>query len=333
MCCGILISQFEKVQTMTAKTQVDVAEHVSKCLQLAVLLEVSAYPKPGNVHRTADFKETIYEHFLASAVALAPSFRSAAQKGVLMAQGKIHLDEIRTGKIIKDGVGQVKAWQSGGNTLLGTIILLTPIAAAAGMTLTEEPFSISRLRKNIKLIAESTTPIDAVKVYEAISIAEPGGLGKAPKLDVADPASKQKILRDNVTLFDVFEISSSWDSISSEWVNNYSITFGLGYPYFVEILEKTNDVNIATVHAFLKILSEVPDTLVARKMGSARAKEISIQAKKVLEAGALTTQKGREKLFQFDNKLRDPKHRLNLGTTADLTAAVLAVSVLDGYRP
>jgi len=295
---------------MTAKTQVDVAEHVSKCLQLAVLLEVSAYPKPGNVHRTADFKETIYEHFLASAVALAPSFRSAAQKGVLMAQGKLNLDELEIGKIIKDAVEQVKAWQSGGNTLLGTIILLTPIAVAAGKALIEESFSISRLRKNVKLVARSTTPIDAVKVYEAISIVEPGGLGKAPKLDVADPASKQKILRDNVTLFDVFEISSSWDSISSEWVNNYSITFGLGYPYFV-----------------------VPDTLVARKMGSARAKEISIQAKKVLEAGALTTQKGREKLFQFDNKLRDAMHQLNPGTTADLTAAVLAVSVLDGYKP
>lgn len=318
---------------MTSKTQVGIAEHVSRCLQLAVLLEASAYPKPGNVHRTADFKETRYEHFLASAVALAPSFRNAAQKGVLASQGKINLDELEIGKIIKDAVEQVKTWQSGGNTLLGTVILLSPIAAAAGITLNKKPFSISRLRRNIRFIVESTTPMDAVNVYNAISVAEPGGLGKAPRLDVADPASKQKILRNNVTLFDVFKISSSWDSISSEWVNNYSITFDLGYPYFVNMLEKTNDVNIATVHTFLKILSEVPDTLVARKLGSAKAKEISIQAKQVLEAGALTTRKGREKLFQFDDKLRDAKHWLNPGTTADLTSAVLAVAVLDGYRP
>ena len=52
---------------MTSKTLGDVADHVSRCLQLAILLEVSAYPKPGNVHRTADFQETDYEHFLASA--------------------------------------------------------------------------------------------------------------------------------------------------------------------------------------------------------------------------------------------------------------------------
>jgi len=318
---------------MIAKAEIELAEHVARCLQLATLLEVSAYPKPGNVHRTADFKETRYEHFLASACALTPSFRNAAQKGILVAQEKIGSDELEIGKIIKDTVEEVRSWQSGGNTLLGTIILLTPIATAAGIALTEKPFSISKIRKKLKLIVEATTPIDAVNVYDAISIAQPGGLGKAPKLDLADTTSKEKILKDNISLFDVFKISSSWDSISSEWVNNYSITFNLGYPYFVEMLEKTNDVNFATVHTFLKILSEVPDTLIARKLGSAKAKEISIQTQHVLKAGALTTRKGKEKLSQFDDKLRDPKHQLNPGTTADLTAAVLAVAVLNGYRP
>jgi triphosphoribosyl-dephospho-CoA synthase len=318
---------------MTAKNQVEIAEHVSRCLQLAVLLEISAYPKPGNVHRTADFKETRYEHFLASAVVSAPSFRNAAQKGVMAFQSKISLEELEIGRTIKEAVWQVKTWQSGGNTLLGTIILLTPIAAAAGMTLTEERFSISKLRKNLRSVVESTTPTDAVNVYDAISIAKPGGLGKTPKLDVADPTSKQKILRDNVTLFDVFKISSSWDSISSEWVNKYSVTLDLGYPYFTKALKETSDINTATVHTFLKILSEVPDTLIARKLGSAKAREVSVQARQVLDAGALTTPEGREKLFQFDRELRDVKHRLNPGTTADLTAAVLAIAILDGYRP
>ncbi len=318
---------------MTEKTKIDIAEHVSKCLQLAVLLEVSAYPKPGNIHRTADFQETRYEHFLASAVALTPSLRDAAQKGVSVAKRKVNLDEIGIGEIIKHGIAEVKAWQGGGNTLLGTTILLAPIAVAAGITLGKKAFSISRLRKNTRLVVESTTPKDAVNVYDAISIAKPGGLGQTPRLDVADPSSKQKILRENVTLFDVFKISAPWDSISSEWVNNYAITFDLGYPYFAETLERTKDVNIATVHSFLKILSEVPDTLIARKLGLARAKEISIQAKEVLNVGALNTRIGRAKLFQFDKELRDVKHRLNPGTTADLTAAVLAVAILKGYRP
>jgi len=318
---------------MTAKTQVCIGEHVSKCLQLAVLLEVSAYPKPGNVHRTADFKETRYEHFLASAVASGASFGDDARKGVLVSQGDINLDEIGIGQMIGAAVEHVKAWQSGGNTLLGTIILLVPMAVAAGMTLAGKQFSVSKLRETLTTVLKSTTPIDAANVYDAISIAKPGGLGKPSKLDVTDPTSKHKILRDKVTLFDVFKISSHWDSVSAEWVNNYPITFDLGYPYFADTLEKTDDVNTATVQTFLKILSEVPDSLVARKSGLNRAKEISAQASQVLDAGALTTSKGRAKLLQLDSELRGAKHPLNPGTTADLTAAVLAVAVLDGYRP
>jgi triphosphoribosyl-dephospho-CoA synthase len=318
---------------MTDKIRVDLAQHVSECLQLAVLLEVSSYPKPGNVHRTADFKKTRYEHFLASAVAVAPHFKSAAERGIMISSGKAGLDQINIGEMIKNAVESVGAWQRGENTLLGTIILLSPIAVAAGMTFAEDSFSILKLREKMRIVVESTTPADAVAVYDAIEIAKPGGLGKAPKLDVTDPASRQKILKDQVTLFDVFKIASEYDSITYEWVNNYPITFDLGYPYFTQQLEKTKDVNTATVHTFLKILAEIPDTLIARKAGLAKAKEVSAQAKQVLEMGGLTTQPGKDRLWKLDEKLRDPTNQLNPGTTADIIAAVLAVSVLNGYRP
>jgi len=309
------------------------SEHVSRCLQLAILLEVSAYPKPGNVHRTTDFKETRYEHFLASAVAVAPHFRSAAEQGIRVSAGKISPCEVGIGDTIKNAVMSVGEWQGGGNTLLGSIILLSPIAVAAGMTLAEEAFSLVKLREKMRVVVESSTPADAVAVYDAIGTAKPGGLGGAPKLDVTDPASRQKILEGEVTLFDVFKIASGYDSIASEWINNYSVTFDLGYPYFDQQLEETRDVNTATVHTFLKILSEVPDTLIARKVGLAKAKEVSAQVRQVLEAGGLTTPSGRDSLWKLDEKLRDPAHQLNPGTTADITAAVLTVSILKGYRP
>jgi len=317
---------------MNFSSSTETAEHVSRCLELAILLEVSAYPKPGNVHRTADFPETRYEHFLASAVAVAPHFKHAAEQGIKVSEGKINLTDVEIGKIIKDAVKSVSLWQSDGNTLLGAIILLSPMAVAAGM-LTKEKFSPSQLRKNIKLIVESSTPMDAVNVYDAIQITKPSGLGKAPKLDVTDPASKQKILDEQVTLFEVFKIASVYDSIASEWVNNYPITFDLGHPYFTQQLKETADVNTATVHTFLKILSEVPDTFIARKVGLASAEKISAEARRVLEKGGLTTPSGRNLLEKFDKKLRDPSHKLSPGTTADITEAVLAISILDGYRP
>jgi len=302
-------------------------------LQLAVLFEVSAYPKPGNVHRTADFYGTRYEHFLASAIAVGPHFKHAAKRGLLVHNGKIGLDRIEVGKIIKDAVVDLSSWQHGGNTILGSIILLVPVAVAAGTTLTAGEFSILKLRRNIKSVVESTTPEDAVNLYEAISIAQPGGLGKVPKLDVTDAASTKKILKDKVSLYEVFKISAPWDSISSEWVNNYNITFNIGYPFFAQLLEEANDINTATVHTFLKILSEIPDTLIARKVGMPKAKEVSAQAKTVLEKGGLLTPEGRNIVLKFDKKLRASAHQLNPGTTADITSAVLALAILKGYRP
>lgn len=309
------------------------SERISECLQLAILLEVSAYPKPGNIHRTTNFQETRYEHFLASAVAVLPHFRFAAEQGVRVSVGRIGPDEVEIGTTIKNAAISVSEWQNGGNTLLGSIILLCPIAVAAGMTLAKGAFSLSKLRKGIKLVAESSTPADAVALYDAIGIAKPGGLSRAPRLDVTDPASRGRILENNVTLFDVFQIASEYDSIANEWVNNYSVTFDLGYPYLTQQLHETKDVNTATVHTFLKILSEVPDTLIARKLGRTRAIEVSEEAKQVLQAGGLTTPSGRDYLGKLDQKLRDRAHRLNPGTTADITAAVLAVNILNGYRP
>jgi len=319
---------------MSSRPSAKIAWHVAECLQLALLLEVSTYPKPGNVHRTADFQETKYEHFLASAVAVAPHFEHAAGRGILIATKKINLDEVGIGKMIKNAVNSVDVWQHGGNTLLGSIILLSPIAVAAGMTLANGAgFSLAELRKNVKVVVESSTPADAVDVYNAILIAKPGGLGRAPKFDVTDPSSKQRILDNRVTLLEVFKIASGYDSIASEWVNNYPITFDMGYPYFTQQLKEAEDINAATVHTFLKILSEVPDTLIARKAGSSKARAVSAEAKRVLEMGGLKTPPGRRLLWSFDKKLRDPKHELNPGTTADITAAVLAISILGGYRP
>jgi len=318
---------------MTSRMLKDIPNYVSGCLQLAVLLEVSAYPKPGNVHRTADFEGTRYEHFLASAVAVRPHFKHAAKQGVLVYDEKIGLDKVGVGEIIKEAVEDVASWQNGGNTVLGSIILLVPVAIAAAITLTGGEFSIHRLRRNIKSVVKSTTPEDAVNLYEAISIAQPGGLGKAPKLDVLDATSGKKILEEKVTLYEVFKISAPWDSISSEWINDYHITFNIGYPFFTQQLEETKDINTAIVHTFLKILSQVPDTLIARKTGMPNAKEVSIQAKRVLGAGGLTTKKGLGLLQTFDKKLRSSAHNLNPGTTADITSAVLALAILNGYRP
>jgi triphosphoribosyl-dephospho-CoA synthase len=133
-------------------------------------------------------------------------------------------------------------------------------------------------------------------------------------------------------LLEVFKIASAYDDICAEWVNNYPVTFDLAYPYLIEQL-KSKPLNTAVVHTFLKILSEHPDTFIARKVGKEEARLVSSDAKAVLELGGLETEEGRKGLQQFDKKLRLSKNKLNPGTTADLTAAALALCTLSGYRP
>ena len=309
------------------------AKHISNCLELAMLLEVTA-SKPGNVTPTASFEGTRLEHFLASAVAAESSFEEAARRGIAVSEDKLSIRDVGIGGIIKECAADINAWQKGGNTLLGTVMLFVPVAVAAGMTPAGEKFAFDfhRLRENLRLAVESTTAEDAVSLYEAIDVAKPSGLGGAPDLDVTDPASKTRLLEDNVSLFEVFKIASGYDDICSEWVRNYPITFDLAYPYLMERLER-GDLNTAIVHTFLKILSAHPDTFIARKVGVEKAREVSVEAKKVLELGGLETPEGRENILELDRRLRASGNLLNPGTTADLTAAALALCTLSGYRP
>ncbi len=311
----------------------DKAKHIAQCLQAGILFEVTAN-KPGNVNPTVGFEGTRVEHFLASAVAAAPSFEEAAKRGVAVAEGKLKISDAGIGQLIKECVSDIAVWQKGGNTLLGTVMLFVPIAVAAGMASMNEKgeFDITVLRQNLKLSVESTTAQDAVDLYDAIAIAKPSGLNEAPDLSVSNAESKARLVRENVSLFEVFKIASGYDDICYEWVHNFPVTFDLAYPYLKRQLE-TRTLNHAVLHVFLKILSERPDTFIARKAGLEKAQKISQDAKTMLQLGGVDTDAGREALLRFDGKLRERGNNYNPGTTADITAATLALCTLSGYRP
>jgi triphosphoribosyl-dephospho-CoA synthase len=301
-------------------------------LELAILLEASAH-KPGNVSVVTNFEKTRYEHFLASAVAASSSFESATERGIAVSKDRIDPSDVGVGHLIRSCVTDINAWQHGGNTLLGTVILLSPMAVAAGMTTWRERFDLSSLRKNLKLVVESTTPEDAVDVYEAIRIANPSGLGKAPDLDINDPTATERIRDEKISLLEVFKIAEKYDTICSEWVKNYPVTFDLAYPSLIDQLRNSPDPGLAIVQTFMEVLAEVPDTFIARKTSLEKARQVSLKAKEITELGGLETSRGRKSLDKFDRELTKSSNLLNPGTTADIIGAALALCVLGGYRP
>src|SRR4051812_36791215 len=106
---------------------------ISAAAQLACLLEASA-PKPGNVSPGRHFTDTRYEHFLASAAALGRPLADASSQPL--------------GMTILRATEATSQWTRS-NTNLGIVLLLAPLARAAG--------SAGDLRTNLQAVLDATT--------------------------------------------------------------------------------------------------------------------------------------------------------------------------------
>ncbi len=307
-------------------------EDIARAAQLASALEVSGYPKPGNVHRTADIKEMTFEHFIASSIAIGPILLDVAKRGFRVGKRGVKTTHIGVGRAIKSAIENTMKWQRDGNTNLGVVLLLTPLAAAAGITLGREgKIEMKKLRANLSNVLKSTTPEDALNVYDAILIADPAGLEGVDELDVKNETSKDRIKKEHISLYEIMNISSKWDNISREWVTGMEITFEFGYPLVKKLYEKTKTMNTTTVQSFLEILSKYPDTFVQRIHGKEISENVSGEARSIIKKGGMLTSAGRTLIKKFDEELR--KKRINPGTTADLTASSLMLAILDGLIP
>ena len=312
---------------------IDAHLYVQRCATLAALLEASAYPKPGNVHRTRDFPDTRFEHFLAGAVAMGGAMRSLAVQGLRAEQGSINWNEIALGSYILRAVTDSALWQKGGNVNLGIILLFAPLSAAAGADLSMDNLGIYELREKTRQVIKASIAEDAVSVYKAISSAmSPETLGRSDELDVLDEESIEEIRKEGYNLYDVFARGAERDIICREYVTGYSVTFDTGYAYLRAALEE-GDMNTAIVNTFLHILSENPDTLIQRKAGVDNAQLVSNKAGEIMMNGGATTEMGLNLIRELDEELQSAEGRLNPGSTADLTAASIYLALLDGWRP
>jgi len=294
-------------------------ELIGKIAQIASVLEVSGHPKPGNVHRTQDFDDMIFEDFLISGIVIGDFMKKAAERGKKY-KDDYSLHKIRLGEIIKEAVLETDKW-IGNNTNLGIIILLTPLSAAAGMS-----SDVHEIRKNVERIMKATTSKDAINLYDAINAAAAGGMGEQEELDVSDAEARGRIIKEDISMFKVFEMSAKWDLLSQELTNGMPVTFETGFPTFKKI-KADHGINKATVQTFLTILAQNPDTLISRKYGMDAARIISADADSILQNGGILNSQGELLIRQFDKQLL--KNNFNPGTTADITAAAIMVAFLD----
>ncbi len=277
-------------------------DRVAQAAVLAMLIELSSSPKPGNVDRGHDFEEIKFHHFLISAVSAYPVFRDAA------------LGSEPTGNLIRRAVSFWRGWGLVQNTHFGTLALLVPLAKAAGRG--------GDLKEEVSRVLEKTTAEDAVEFYAAFNIAG-ARVAEVEELSLEDPQASDRVRSEGRTLLDLMRLSQGHDLVAREWSTGFERCFDLAGLLSRRISEL--GTNNGVVMTYLEALAEVPDSLVASKFGLERAKEASARAGSILGFEAGETLRLAEEL---DRKFVEED--INPGSTADLIGAALFIALVRG---
>ncbi len=304
-----------------------------RCVNLASLLELSGWPKPGNIHRTKDFHDTRFEHFLAGISAIQPNFRELCEHTYKNLEDENNnFNFIKLGKFFEESSRNMMKWQRGGNVLFGHILILAPLVAAATICLKTNKISYKDFKYNINKVINNASVDDAVRFYNAIRISNPGGLGKIEEYDVYDENSIEKIHKNKISLKKICEIFKEEDLICLEYFTGFNIILNEGLTYYFEVFNQFNDINITTVNTYFKILSKYPDTLIIKKSGLEAALMVSNSAKEILNLGGISSEKGLGLSKELDVLLQEKEGKMNPGTTADIVAGIIFCALIFGLR-
>jgi triphosphoribosyl-dephospho-CoA synthase len=273
---------------------------VSQNAQLALLLEVSGTPKPGNVDREREYDDLRFEHFVAGAVGARPGLDRAAAGDPVGPAFEAAVDGM--------------ADQSGGNTQFGALLVLTPLVAAA---------AAGRLSSaGVDDVVRETTVEDAAAFYRAFEHVDvavddpPDGL---EPLDVRRGSDAVPDLRARgLTLFDVMQSSADVDGVAAEWVSGFERVFEVSE----WLLDGSGPVADRASDAFLELLAAEPDTFIVTRQDRETAEEVQRRAQAVLDGEEDATDLA-EEFVERD---------INPGTTADIVAGALFVALERGLE-
>jgi len=266
--------------------------------QLALLADVGAAPKPGNVDRDHDHADLRLGHFLAGGVGAGAGLRDAAAGDPV-------------GAAFERAVAGMAAG-AGTNTQFGSLLLLVPLvrAAAADRELSPE---------GVAAVVESTTVADAAAFYRAFDHVDVA-VGDPPEgmadLDVRRGADAVPTLEARgLTLREVLSRSPE-DSNATEWTTGFRRTFGTA----AGIVGDEGPLTDRIARAFLGRLATDEDTLVRTRHGEEVASAVRERA--------AAARGDPDAVAALDADLRD--RGINPGATADLVTAAAFVALERG---
>jgi len=276
------------------------ASSLSQKITWACMLEAIA-PKPGNVHRGADFEDLHFVDFMTSATIV----------------GSVVTDRIgyATGRIILECVQKTQMTVRT-NTNLGIVLLLIPLAKAANLN----DVTVSNLTKVLNDLNQD----DARDIYQAIRTAQSSALGTQERHDINEAPPECVMV--------AMHTAKDRDMIAKQYCNGFADILNVIAPYLKDLISGGHSAIEAIVVAHLFTMSQFPDSLIARKSGADVAKQSQTRASQLIE-----TVQGRglaqaeSEIAEFDFWLRSDGTKRNPGTSADLVCAAVFVGLVEGW--
>ncbi|MFN8742875.1 MAG: triphosphoribosyl-dephospho-CoA synthase [Pirellula sp.] len=295
-------------------------------VRIAIVRECSA-PKLGNVFPGADFTDMTYDTFCMAAEAIGAAV-DELRYTTSSNSSELGIGDycLRMVQAMMDSVGK--------NTSLGTVLLIAPLIVAGENS------------KTIQQVLAELSPRDTALVYEAIRIANPGGMGKTDQMDIGEiaPPSLENAMR----------FASSYDDVALQYVSDFGLVKRLGYRTAeltaptIQRLERGEhqqsqgtqmsvaemSFNRVVQRIQLEVLAERVDSLIVRKSGIETAQEVMNRCQ---EISVISTEDEcwQHRWKELDSWMRDKrssegKQLVNPGTTADLIAAAIFFCMQNG---
>ena len=216
-------------------------------------------------------------------------------------------------------LGSIEATRAaaGCNTNLGIVLLCAPLAQAA---LDEDP--ARPLRARVARVLAAASIEDTERVFAAIRLAGPAGLGESARHDVRTSAA--------APLLEVMKEAEDRDRIARQYSRCFEDVFDLGIPVLAESRLRWPR-KLAVVALYLGFLARFKDSHIERKLDGRTAETVRLEALALAERldPSKPLVENVEDLASFDRSLKS--RGINPGTSADLTVAtLLAGNLLEG---
>ncbi len=263
-------------------------ERISAAAQLAVLLEVTTEPKPGNVDRGHDHADITMQDFVFGAV------------NIPIALGNIVSHDMSLGRSIYELVD--RGHIDDRNTSFGSFLLVAPhiLADLRGT----DPESV----------VYNTDVDDAIWFFRSFDLVD---VYVPPRndLDVYSKSGINEVRERDLSLYDVMKYSQDIDGVAREYIE--------GFPKSIKTSSRIDevyegDLNEALVRVFLELLAGDKDTHISKRHGEDIAQEVMESADELLRKEG--------DIREFDKELID--NGINPGTSADILCCAIYRNIM-----